>query len=784
MNLKVLRLLEFDRVKKEIFKYVTTENARKIIEDLRPFPTIEEVNRHLNETDEAMNFVRELGAPNFVGVDDVYTSLEKIEKSGVISIKEIYKIGTTLKCIREIKGYLEGKEIKHLRYYFDNISTFKFLEDRIFKAIKDGEEISDYASQDLFKIRKELRSKTAAIKRKMSDVLKSYSKYLQESIFTVRGDRYCIPVKAEYKSQVQGIVHNQSSSGSTYFIEPLVLVNLNNEINELLEYEKEEIQRVLRGICIDIQDSLDTIYLSIKIIYLLEFIFGKARYGLEIDGIKPHVNEGRDIYLISARHPLIDREKVVPLNLSFMEDRDAIVITGPNTGGKTVTLKTLGLMHLMALSGLFIPAYEGSRVMFLNEIFADIGDEQSLEQNLSTFSSHIKNIINITNSITDRTLILLDEVGSGTDPEEGAALAISIIEHFINKGCKLMGTTHYSQLKTYAINLKNVENASVEFDVNTLRPTYRLNVGIPGKSNAFIISESLGMNKEILDNAKNYLSGDTIKFEAIIKTLEEKTSEAIKNNEEIEILREENRILNEKLKKRLDGIEKEKTRVLESAKEEAEKIISDAKSQIDGILKTINSLEINGIDSSSIKDLESARRTIKQKIDKEKKVKEEKLKKDSSKKSTITFKVGMSAYLRRINQNVTLLENPDSKGNVLVQAGILKLTVNTYELEGELKESASKPVNRKKDMKLRMGNISTSLDLRGMDALNAISETEKYLDDAFMSGLHEVSIIHGKGTGVLKKSITNLLKNHVHVKSHRLGEYGEGGDGVTIVYLK
>lgn len=784
MNSKVLRLLEFDRVKKEISKYVITENARKIIENLSPFPTIEEVNKHLNETDEAMSFIRELGVPNFVGLDDVYVSLEKIEKSGVVSIGEIYKIGTTLKCIRDIKGYLDGKEIKHLKYYFDNISTFKFLEDRIFRAIKDGEEISDYASQNLFKIRKELRSKTASIKRKMSDVLKTYSKYLQESIFTIRGDRYCIPVKAGYKSQVQGIVHNQSASESTYFIEPLVLVNLNNEINELLEYEKDEIQRVLRSICVDIQDSLDTIYLSIKIIYSLEFIFGKARYGLEIDGVKPNVSEGRDIYLISARHPLIDKEKVVPLNLSFMEDRDAIIVTGPNTGGKTVALKTLGLMHLMALSGLFIPAYEGSQIMYLNEIFADIGDEQSLEQNLSTFSSHITNIINIINSITDKTLVLLDEVGSGTDPEEGAALAISIIEHFINRGCKIMGTTHYTQLKTYAINSKNVENASVEFDVNTLRPTYRLNVGVPGKSNAFIISESLGMDKDILDNAKNYLSGDTIKFESIIKTLEEKTSEAIKNNEEIEILRQENNILNEKLKKRLDGIDREKTRVIEGAKEQAEKIISDAKAQIDGILKTINSLEMNGIDSSSIKDLESARRTIKEKIDRENKVKEERQKRDSANKSNIIFKVGMSAYLRRINQNVTLLENPDSKGNVLVQAGILKLTVNTYELEGSIKDNVKKSVKSKKDMKLRMSNISTSLDLRGMDSLNAISETEKYLDDAFMSGLHEVSIIHGKGTGVLKKSITNLLRNHIHVKSHRLGEYGEGGDGVTIVYLK
>ena len=783
MNSRVLKLLEFDKVKEKIFKYVRTQNAKKIINELQPFSTIDEVIQNLNETSEAIEFIKEFSSPDFVGLDDVYIYLEKIDKGGSVSIKEIYKIGTTLKCIREVKDYLSKRSLNYLNYYYDNISTFKYLEDDIFKAIKDGEEISDFASDNLFKIRKELKSKTASIKRKLSEILKTYSKYLQENVFTVRGDRYCIPVKSEYKSQIQGIIHNQSSSGSTYFIEPLVLVNLNNEVNELIENEKEEIQRILRLICMKIQDYIDNIYLSIKIIYSLEFIFGKGNFSIEIDGIKPDVNDGEDIYLISARHPLINREDVVPLNLDFTKDRKAIIITGPNTGGKTVTLKTLGLMHLMAHSGLFIPAYEGSRVMFLNEIFADIGDEQSLEQNLSTFSSHIKNIISMTDNIKDKTLVLLDEVGSGTDPEEGAALAISIMEHFINSGCKLMGTTHYSQLKTYAINSDNVENASVEFDVKTLRPTYRLNVGIPGKSNAFIIADSLGMNQSIIENAQKYLSEDIIKFESIIKTLEEKTTEAIKNNREIEILREENKILNDKLKKRLENIEKEKLRIIESAKDEGYQIISNAKGEIDKVLKIINALEMNGIDLSSVKDLESARREIKKKIDKQNKMNEEKSFKNSS-KFNIEFKSGMTAFLKRIGQNVIILENPDSKGNVLVQAGVLKLTVNIAELESPIKDKFSKVIKSKRDLKLRTNTISTSLDLRGMDELNAISEVEKYLDDAFVSGLNEVCIIHGKGTGVLKNSINNLLRNHIHVKAHRLGEYGEGGNGVTIVYLK
>ncbi len=781
MNGKILKLLEFDRVKNEILKYVKTEKGKSLVRDLSPFSEKEEVTKALNETSEAISFIKELGAPRFDGLNDIYTPLNKIEKGGTISLEDIYKIGTTLRCIREVKTYLGEKTLTYLKYYSDNITTFKFLEDRIFRAIKDGEEVTDQASPDLFKIRKELRSKTAAIKRKMSDILKSYSKYLQENIFTVRGDRYCIPVKAEYKSQVQGIVHNQSASGSTYFIEPLLLVNLNNEINELLEFEKEEVMRIFRELCMDIGDSLEMIYISIDSIYSLEFIFSKGRYALEIDGVKPEVSEDRNIYLISARHPLIPKDKVVPLNLNFGVDRDAIIITGPNTGGKTVTLKTLGLMHIMGLSGLFIPAYEGSEIMLLDEIYGDIGDEQSLEQNLSTFSSHITNIISIMNGVKDKTLILLDEVGSGTDPEEGAALAISIIEYFLEKGCKLMGTTHYSQLKTYAINSKNVENASVEFDIETLKPTYRLNVGIPGKSNAFIISEILGMDKGVLSNANKYLSGDTIKLEKVIKTLEEKASEAVKNNEEITFLKEENKILNEKLKKRLGSIDNEKEKILEEAKKEAEKIILDAKSQIDDTLKIINSLELKGIDINSVKDLESARRKIKKDLDEEIKKKEEKKRREVS--SEVNYKSGMSAFFPRINQSVTLLENPDSKGNVLIQAGIMKLSVNVCELEGCIKEVKA-PKVKKKTMNLKMSNTKTSLDLRGMDALNAISETEKYLDDAFMSGLNEVSIIHGKGTGILKKSITSMLRGHMHVKSYRLGEYGEGGDGVTIVYLK
>lgn len=783
MNLKVLETLEFNKVKEKMFRYAVTENCKSMIENLVPFETIEEVNRNLNETGEALHFIKEFQSPDFSRLSDVSSLIEKINKSGTVSINEIYKIGMTLRCIRGVKEYLKKGTVNYLNYYFENIYVFKILEDSILKVIEDGENVSDFASEDLFKIRRELKSKRAEIKRNLSEILKTYSKYLQDNIFTIRGDRYCIPVKSEFKSQVKGIVHNQSSSGSTYFIEPLVLVNLNNEVNELIENEKTEILRILRMLCVKIQENFDYINLSVKNIYDLEFIFCKANYANEIEGVRPIVNENNDIYLISARHPLIEKSKIVPLTLNFSNERDAIIITGPNTGGKTVTLKTLGLMHVMGLSGIFIPAYDGSQIMFLNEIFADIGDEQSIEKSLSTFSSHIKNIVGIIENLKPKTLILLDEVGSGTDPEEGSALAISIIEYFINKKCKIMGTTHYSQLKTYAINSENIENASMEFNIETLRPTYRLNVGIPGKSNAFIISKSLGIKDEIINKANDYLSGDTIKLDAIIKSLEEKALEAIKNNKEIEILREENRVLNEKLKKRLENIEKEKIKVIESAREESEKIISDTKKQIDYILKTVNELEINGVNSEGIKDLEAARREIKRKADEENKIKEEK-RKSLAKQSDTRLKSGCVAFLNRIGQNVTLLSDPDSKGEVSVQAGNIKLNVNISELVLVDSGKQNKISRDKKDVNLKINTMPMSVDLRGLDTLDAIDRVDKYLDDAFVYGMGEVSIIHGKGTGALRKAITDLLRTHVHVKNYRLGEYGEGGHGVTIVKIK
>ncbi len=784
MNLKVLETLEFDKVKQGMFKYSITHNCKSMIQKLAPFTTVDDVNRNLNDTEEAVYFVKEFQFPDFTGLSDVSSLIQKINKSGMVTTKEIYKIGTTLKCIRVLKDYLKRGTLNYLNFYFENIHTFKTLEDSILKVVEeDGESVSDFASQDLFNIRKELKSKRAEIKRNLSGILKTYSSYLQDNVFTVRGDRYCIPVKAEFKSQVKGIVHNQSSSGSTYFIEPLVLVNLNNEINELIENEKDEIRRILRVLCLKIKDNFEYIDVSLKNVYELEFIFCKAGYATETESVRPIISESSDICLISARHPLIEKSKVVPLTLNFSNDRDAIIITGPNTGGKTVTLKTLGLVHVMALSGMFIPAYEGSKVMFLNEIFVDIGDEQSIEKSLSTFSSHIKNMVNIIENLKQKNLILLDEVGSGTDPEEGSALAISMIEYFINMKCKVMGTTHYSQLKTYAINSKNIENASMEFDIDTLKPTYKLNVGIPGKSNAFIISKSLGMRAEIIDNASNYLSGDTIKMDAIIKSLEEKASEALKNNREIEILREENKILNEKLKKRLDNIEKEKIKIIDSARLESEKIVSDAKKQIDYILKTVNELEINGISSKGIKDLEAARREIKRKADEDNRIREEKRKLNLN-KSNSRLREGSIAFLGSIGQNVTLLNDPDSKGEVSIQAGNIKLNINVNELNLISDGKVNKISRDKKDIKLRINSMPMSLDLRGLDTLDAVDKVDKYLDDAFVYGMGEVSIIHGKGTGALRKAVSDLLRTHVHVKSYRLGEYGEGGHGVTIVKIK
>jgi DNA mismatch repair protein MutS2 len=660
----------------------------------------------------------------------------------------------------------------------------KKLEDEIFNAIISEEEISDRASGDLYSIRRALRDKSSSIKDKVNSLVRSNSKYLQENLYTIRGDRYVIPVKSEYKEQVPGLVHDQSGSGATLFIEPMSLVHLNNEIRELMLKEKTEIERILRELSSKVTANVDIVENNGNIIWELDFIFAKAKYASELNCICPEVNDKGIIDLIEARHPLIDQKVVVPSNIYLGREFTSLVITGPNTGGKTVTLKTTGLIHLMAMSGILIPAKSGSVVSFFKKIFADIGDEQSIEQSLSTFSSHMTNIVGIIEEADDNTLALFDELGSGTDPTEGAALAMSILDNLRSRNTKIVATTHYSELKGYALKTVGVENASVEFNVETLRPTYNLLIGVPGKSNAFEISKRLGLPDYIITSARENISTDSLKFEELIQSLQQKSIKAENDARAAEVLRKDAEKLKGRFEEKLYKFEKSRENALYEAQREAKQLIKAAKEESDNILKNIRDLEKMGYSSEARTMLEAERKKIKDKLDNM----ENSMKKSEeyTGEQLKTVKEGDEVYLPSLNQNVIVISKPDNKGEVQVQAGIMKISVKVVDLRKTKvsEEEKKKAKMQKREAKLNLKNVATSVDLRGMDAEEAIYTVDKYLDEVYLGGLNEVTIIHGKGTGVLKNAITDLLRRHPHVKGSRLGNYGEGGTGVTVVQVK
>ena len=597
----------------------------------------------------------------------------------------------------------------------------------------------------------------------------------------MRGDRYVLPVKAEYKGQVPGLVHDQSSTGATLFIEPMSLVNLNNEIKELKLKEKAEIERILMELSNKVYDEIEIIESNYKILTELDFIFAKAKYSSSINGICPTVSDDRSFDIIQGRHPLIDPKVVVPSDVYLGKEFNTLMITGPNTGGKTVTLKTVGLIHLMALSGILIPAKDASSIGFFKEIFADIGDEQSIEQSLSTFSSHMTNVVRIMENASDSSLVLFDEIGSGTDPVEGAALAIAILDSLRERKAKLIATTHYSELKGYALRTEGIENASVEFDVETLRPTYRLLIGVPGKSNAFEISKRLGLKEEVINKAKNNISSENLKFEDLIRDLQEKSILANRDAREAKKLKIDAEEVKKKYEEKLKKLDEVRDKAYSEARREAKDIISKAKDEADEILKAMRELEKLGIAQGGRARLEEERKKLKDSLEK----KESDLYKEKENQGEAITKVtlGMDAYLPSLNQNVIIITMPDNKGEVQVEAGIMKINVKLKDLR-LVKSASNKKEKKKRELKLNLKAVESRVDLRGMDAEEACFKTDKYLDEAYLANLGEVTIVHGKGTGILRKAITNMLKKHPHVKSYRLGEYGEGGDGVTIAILK
>lgn len=787
VNEKSLRVLEYNKIKEKIKEYAETSSAKELIDNLKPYNNLYEVREHLEETKEAFMLSIKKGAPPFEGLYDVREAVNMARKGVALMPSQLVRIANMLKCARRFKEYISHREEEEGYRVIEDICVgivpLKGIEDAIFNAIIDEEELSDHASPTLYGIRKSLRDKNSSVKAKVNSMVRNYSSYLQENLYTIRNDRYVIPVKAEHKGQVPGLVHDQSSSGATLFIEPMGLVDLNNEIKELMLKEKAEVERILRELSEKVYGSIVTVENNERIVTELDFIFAKARYSGSIDGTAPNINDDGFIDIVEGRHPLIDRDKAVPLNIYLGREFTSIVITGPNTGGKTVTLKTVGLLELMALSGIMIPARENSTIGFFEEIYADIGDEQSIEQSLSTFSSHMKNIVEIINNADLKSLALFDELGAGTDPTEGAALAVSILEDLRKRGSKIVATTHYSELKAYAIKTEGVENASVEFDVETLRPTYRLLMGIPGKSNAFEISKRLGLAEYIIESARESISKDTLQFEDLIEKLQQNRIKAEEDYRKAEMYKAEAEKLKLNYEEKYYSIKDSKEKAIMEGRIEAKRLLAEAKEEADRILKDMREYEKLGYSSETRRELEESRRALREKLENAEAnlVKNEKVKGEALK----TVKEGEDVFIPSLNMKGTVLSKPDNKGEVQIQAGIMKISVKLEDLRKAKNEGnkASKAV-KKREARLNLKSVSSSVDLRGMDAEEAIYVVDKYLDEAYVAGLEMVTVIHGKGTGVLRNTINDLLKKHHHAKSYRLGNYGEGGTGVTVVELK
>lgn len=786
MNERSIRVLEFYKIKEKLRKYAVTSGGKELVDKLAPYSSAYEVREALEESREALELLIKKGNPPFEGLHDVREGIERAKKGGCLNPAQLLYIGTMLRCTSRIQEYLTRKEeeesflkLEDLAYI---LTPIKNLENEIENAIVSEEEISDRASSTLHNIRRSLKEKNSSVREKINSIVRSNAKYLQDAIYTMRGDRYVLPVKAEYKGAVPGLVHDQSSTGATLFIEPMSLVNLNNEIKELKLKEQAEIERILWALSKKVKDNSDVCSSNMKILLQIDFIFAKGKYASSIDGMMPKVNEDGSFNLVGAKHPLIDRDKVVPSDIYLGKNFSVLMVTGPNTGGKTVTIKTVGLLHLMGMSGLLIPTRDDSSISFYREVFADIGDEQSIEQSLSTFSSHLTNIVGIMREADRDSLVLFDELGAGTDPTEGAALATAIIETLKERGTKIIGTTHYSELKGYALKTENVENASVEFNVETLRPTYRLLIGVPGKSNAFEISRRLGLKDNVIEEAKKVISTESLQFEDLIQSLQEKSIKAENDAREAAILRNDAEKYKNRYKEKFERIESVRDNVYADARREAKQILDSAKEEADAILKNMRDLERMGISSDARRKLEAERGKLRDKIS-DAEARLQKKKEEQKGEELKKIEVGMEALLPSINQKVIVLSRPDNKGEVQVQAGIMKINVKAKDLR-VAKETKEEKKIKKREARLNLRQVDPSIDLRGMDSEEACYTADKYLDDAYVAGRGEVTLVHGKGTGVLRKAINDMLKKHPHVKSHRLGEYGEGGTGVTVVILK
>ena len=793
MNTKVLTTLEYNKIIDLLTEKADSEPGKKLCRDLVPSTDLSTIRTAQRETKDALARLFRIGSTSFGSNRDLGFSIRSLEIGSSLSMSELLKLASFLDNVSRIKTY--GKKEREdfpndsLDAYFEGLTPMTQLANEINRCILSEEEMADDASPRLKSIRRSKLSTNEKIHSQLTSMVNgAYRTFLQDAVITMRDNRYCIPVKAEYKSQVSGMVHDQSSTGSTFFIEPAAVVNLNNQLKELDLQEQEEIEVILGDLSSQAAVHTSELAADQKIMTTLDFIFAKAKLAMEQNATEPIFNTEHYIQIRKGRHPLLDKKKAVPIDVRLGKDFDLLVITGPNTGGKTVSLKTVGLFTLMGQAGLHIPALDRSELSIFSEVYADIGDEQSIEQSLSTFSSHMTRVVHILQHADADSLCLFDELGAGTDPTEGAALAIAILNYLHDRGIRTMATTHYSELKIYALSTNFVENACCEFDVETLRPTYRLLIGIPGKSNAFAISSKLGLSDEIINAAKEQISKEDESFEDVIADLEQSRVTIEKEQQEIAEYKERIRTLQEQLQKKNEKIDQAKDKILRDANEKARAILQEAKDVADETIRDFNKAGA----SADIKELEKKRQKVRDKINE----KNGKLalgnnqKKPANQKTVDPKKLKKGDSVKIISMNLKGIVNtlPDARGNLFVQCGIMRMQTNVNDLVPVKEETITAPaLQRTNTGKLKMSksfSVSSEINLLGCTVDEAIAKLDKYLDDAYLAHLPSVRVVHGKGTGALRNAVQSHLKRLKYVKEYRLGEYGEGDAGVTIVTFK
>ena len=794
MNPKALKTLEYNKIIDKLTEFAGSALAKEMCRNLQPSTDLYEIQALQKETSDALSRIYQKGAVSFRGVRDIRGSIKRLEIGAIIGINELLSICSLLDVCSKVKAYSRNDRDPDfedsLEAMFQALQPLTPVSSEIRRCIASEEELNDDASPALFKIRRSMRQINDKVHAQLQTMVNGSARtYLQDAVVTMRNGRYCIPVKAEHRGQIPGMIHDQSSTGSTLFVEPMAVIKLNNDLRELELKEEKEIEMILATLSARCGEETEALRDDLDLLTKLDFIFARAQLSRSMNGTQPDFNEEGRILIKKGRHPLLDKKKVVPIDIQLGKDFELLIITGPNTGGKTVSLKTVGLFTLMGQAGLHIPAFDHSELSVFHEVFADIGDEQSIEQSLSTFSAHMTNTVSILKEADDRSLVLFDELGAGTDPTEGAALAIAILSNLHRRGSRVMATTHYSELKVFALSTPGVENGCCEFDVETLRPTYRLLIGVPGKSNAFAISQKLGLSQDIIEESKTHLTKQDEDFEDLLADLEQKRVTIEQERDQINSYKEEIRELKQRLESKQEKLDLSRDKILREANEQARNILQEAKDYADTTIR--NFQKYGKAAGVSAKDMEKERGKLREKmstVDKKLSAKNAAPKKSHKQLTAKDLHIGDSIKVLSLNLKGTVSTLPDAKGNLFVQMGILRSQVNIRDLEklddtvitgGNFSKTGSGKIKMSKS-----ASVSTEINLLGKTVDEAIMELDKYLDDAYIAHLPSVRIVHGKGTGALRKGVHNYLRRQKHVKSYRLGEFGEGDAGVTIVEFK